>query len=595
MSDENSADQYRQLKGLIKRYTALEDPLTADDFLAEFKRIAGSSSEDRPPLPDRHFMELALHQARLQAEQYGAQDGGDRPNPLVGCVVVTQNQQIAMSYRGAKDRNDHAEFIALTKLGLSDDDLRGADVYTTLEPCGERGPGKKACADWLIEKRVRRVIVGLWDVDPRGQGLRKLAEAGIEIDHFDLDLRKEIKDLNANFLNSRSRAEELSALFKVEEFYTFNRPIVQDQLVAEYRSVNTKAGFPLVVERGYILDHPYCLTSANPKAFLSPLKDEVYENSIFATRRVAAALGGRYYSDVKAAYVREVLGKEPNLYDGYSYRLTEIDTSSGAPLLAFAKSKYLGFVDSCEVLGFEASQSIVARAHKRTIPPGETLRGEPARIFDLSWRNAIAGISALLVLVDRRTGHLTFVAHHRENVSEAPNTLHVVPAGNFQPLAGQRSGGWRDEAWELDYSILEGIVREFLEEVLGLEEQVRLAARLGNWRAFDEDVAAAYRMVMGALDSTSAGGARCKVWFFGLGFDCVNLKPELLACVVMDRELFHQLRPLWSKEGRGQKIELTQTELVQLTSRPNKSWLSAGTACLQLAWENFPLIAGSLA
>jgi diaminohydroxyphosphoribosylaminopyrimidine deaminase/5-amino-6-(5-phosphoribosylamino)uracil reductase len=101
------------------------------------------------------------------------------PNPWVGCVIVNDGVVVgegATSPPGGA----HAEVVARQQAG---DRARGADVYTTLEPCahvGLTGP----CADALVDAGVARVVSALEDPDPRvaGRGLARLRAAGIAIE-----------------------------------------------------------------------------------------------------------------------------------------------------------------------------------------------------------------------------------------------------------------------------------------------------------------------------------------------------------------------------------------------------------------------------
>lgn len=134
--------------------------------------------------------------------RYGIAEGGDRPAPKVGCVVVTKAGKVVAGYRGEIEPNEHAEFTVLEKK-MPNDVLAGATVYTTLEPCVDRTPPKQSCADRLIARRVSRVVIGYMDPDHRGRGYHKLREAGISVAVFPDDLVAEIEELNRRFIASR--------------------------------------------------------------------------------------------------------------------------------------------------------------------------------------------------------------------------------------------------------------------------------------------------------------------------------------------------------------------------------------------------------
>lgn len=121
---------------------------------------------------DKYYMERALDIAYLAR-------GRTSPNPLVGCVIVQNGLVVGEGYH-AKAGTPHAEVHALRAAGLQ---AEGADVYVTLEPCSHHGR-TPPCTDALIQAKVRRVYVALQDPNPlvSGQGIKKLKEAGIEVE-----------------------------------------------------------------------------------------------------------------------------------------------------------------------------------------------------------------------------------------------------------------------------------------------------------------------------------------------------------------------------------------------------------------------------
>ena len=144
---------------------------------------------------DEKYMRYALE---LAAQGQGHVE----PNPMVGCVLVRENQIIGHGFH-QRFGGPHAEVNALDSIGsLVDSDARsteamklvgpvdssandavGATAYVTLEPCshfGKTGP----CCDTLIKAKVARVVVACRDPNPlvAGQGLKRLEEAGIEVE-----------------------------------------------------------------------------------------------------------------------------------------------------------------------------------------------------------------------------------------------------------------------------------------------------------------------------------------------------------------------------------------------------------------------------
>lgn len=100
-----------------------------------------------------------------------------RPNPGVGCVIVKDNKLVGRGWTQPGGR-PHAEAVALEDAG---ENVAGANIYVTLEPCAhasERGP---SCTDLLLEARPNRVVIGVQDPDERtaGAGIEQLCSAGV--------------------------------------------------------------------------------------------------------------------------------------------------------------------------------------------------------------------------------------------------------------------------------------------------------------------------------------------------------------------------------------------------------------------------------
>jgi hypothetical protein len=63
---------------------------------------------------------------------------------------------------------------------------------------------KIPCVERLIERKVRRVVIGMLDPNPivRGLGFRRLRAANIQTDVFPHDLMAEVEDLNRDFIHA---------------------------------------------------------------------------------------------------------------------------------------------------------------------------------------------------------------------------------------------------------------------------------------------------------------------------------------------------------------------------------------------------------
>lgn len=118
---------------------------------------------------DIYYMQRAL---QLAAQGLGKTS----PNPLVGAVIVKDDQIVGEGYH-KKAGTPHAEVHALNAAG---DKARGATIYVTLEPCSHFGK-TPPCADALIKAQVARVVIATLDPNPcvAGRGWQKLKAAGI--------------------------------------------------------------------------------------------------------------------------------------------------------------------------------------------------------------------------------------------------------------------------------------------------------------------------------------------------------------------------------------------------------------------------------
>lgn len=121
---------------------------------------------------DEQFMKQAL----ILAEK-GV--GKTNPNPFVGAVIVKNNKVIGEGFHEHYGQA-HAEVNAIKN---AIEDVEGATIYVNLEPCSHYGK-TPPCADLLIEKGIKRVVIGCLDPNPEvsGKGVEKIRKAGIEVD-----------------------------------------------------------------------------------------------------------------------------------------------------------------------------------------------------------------------------------------------------------------------------------------------------------------------------------------------------------------------------------------------------------------------------
>ncbi|MFH2105916.1 MAG: bifunctional diaminohydroxyphosphoribosylaminopyrimidine deaminase/5-amino-6-(5-phosphoribosylamino)uracil reductase RibD [Candidatus Micrarchaeota archaeon] len=99
------------------------------------------------------------------------------PNPRVGAVIVKNGKIIGEGFH-AKFGGDHAE-IAAIKSVKNKEELKGAALYVTLEPCShyEKTP---PCTSAIIEAGLKEVIIGCRDKNPKVNSVSELKKKGIE-------------------------------------------------------------------------------------------------------------------------------------------------------------------------------------------------------------------------------------------------------------------------------------------------------------------------------------------------------------------------------------------------------------------------------
>jgi diaminohydroxyphosphoribosylaminopyrimidine deaminase / 5-amino-6-(5-phosphoribosylamino)uracil reductase len=121
---------------------------------------------------DEKFMRAALNEAKKAL-------GQTSPNPAVGAVLVVDNRIVSKGHHRGAGR-DHAEVECLRNFGGPVP--ARATLYVTLEPCSTEGR-TAPCTEAILGARVRNVVVGAIDVNPRhsGRGIVLLRNAGVSV------------------------------------------------------------------------------------------------------------------------------------------------------------------------------------------------------------------------------------------------------------------------------------------------------------------------------------------------------------------------------------------------------------------------------
>lgn len=138
---------------------------------------------------DIEYMKIALELAKKGS-------GFVNPNPMVGAVIVKDNEIISSGYHEAYGML-HAERKAINNCKK---EIKGATIYVTLEPCCHYGK-TPPCTEAIIESGISKVVIGSSDPNPlvAGKGVKILRDNGIEV--LEGILKEECDKINKVFFH----------------------------------------------------------------------------------------------------------------------------------------------------------------------------------------------------------------------------------------------------------------------------------------------------------------------------------------------------------------------------------------------------------
>ena len=134
----------------------------------------------------------------LQLALKGA--GWVAPNPMVGAVLVYQDQIIGEGYH-AQYGQAHAEVNCINSVAEKNrEKIKASTLYVSLEPCVHFGK-TPPCTNLIIAHQIKKVVIGCMDPFDavNGKGATKLMQEGVEV--IGPVLENECKDLNKRFFN----------------------------------------------------------------------------------------------------------------------------------------------------------------------------------------------------------------------------------------------------------------------------------------------------------------------------------------------------------------------------------------------------------
>ena len=140
---------------------------------------------------DRRYLQMAIDESRKCTPSTSSY--------CVGAVIVTTNRKIFTGYTHETSPTHHAEQEAILKALAAGVELRGATIYSSMEPCSERKSEPESCSELIIRHEFRRVVFALYEPDcfVCCQGALNLRRHRIEVS-VDDTLSDQVRTINAH-------------------------------------------------------------------------------------------------------------------------------------------------------------------------------------------------------------------------------------------------------------------------------------------------------------------------------------------------------------------------------------------------------------
>lgn len=227
-------------------------------------------------MSDQDYMQRCLDLAVLGA-------GTTSPNPMVGAVIVFQDQIIGEGFTspyGGAHAEVNAVNQAIERYGETQAKamFSEATIYVSLEPCAHFGK-TPPCADLLVNMGFQKAVIACLDpfAKVNGAGLKKLQDAGMETEVGLLE--KQAKWINRRFFTKLEKSRPYIILKWAQTADGFFAPledaqkwisnIASKQLVHKWRAEEDAI---LVGKNTAILDNPSLTVrdwkGTNPKRIL---------------------------------------------------------------------------------------------------------------------------------------------------------------------------------------------------------------------------------------------------------------------------------------------------------------------------------------
>ncbi|MBO6524106.1 MAG: hypothetical protein JJ971_09780 [Balneolaceae bacterium] len=337
-----------------------------------------------------------------------------------------------------------------------------------------------------------------------------------------IDSQRNFIDLNKKWI---SKGRKLIS----QKAFEFNHIILKDDAFIQNRDY-----LPLLAKKEWIPDHPIPIQSVK-----SELVEEVVPKIKPRTDILPYSSKTKRFSEYHA--VIEELIKPPVFYNNRHYRLMDIsmdeksakfdiskEPNSYFNKIDYGKTAELEFTDAIKTKNKLESSGLPGNLQKLPSKSSQKYRVQLLNTFkqnkDFSNTVILGGVSTL-TLIQTKEGNFRFLMHLRsDDQGYAESTRHVVPAGEFQPINEGNN-------FETDSNILYNILREYAEEIEGIEE----ITGKENQR-YDYETNPLFKKYFEAINKGDL-----KIYYLGFGLDPLSLQGEHMTCAIFKEDSFLKL------------------------------------------------------
>ncbi len=141
-----------------------------------------------------------MREAIDEAELSVAED--DAARPKVGALLVDEmtGEILVRAHRG-ETTGAHAEYTLFSKAVAAGISTHGRVLFTTLEPCVQRGVAKVPCVERVAAAGLSAVFIGTLDPNPyiTGRGEMQLSYGDQHVGRFPLSFQRALRETNSEF------------------------------------------------------------------------------------------------------------------------------------------------------------------------------------------------------------------------------------------------------------------------------------------------------------------------------------------------------------------------------------------------------------